>query len=309
LKYRHLGEDIGYTEAQRKKDALVALIRSVMAKEDTDSPVFVHLAALGLKPMNQADLTTASQAAKSAAETLASILQGARAAADGGRHTEAAKEFRRALELQKATMKDPVAFAPDPFIVQQLAFATYKAEEPNPLDALHAAWDEIQQLSPDQSTDPETLGIAGAIQKRLFERLKQRKYLDKAIELYGRGFDLKRDYYNGENYALCLDLRATALERNSPDDATYDRLTARRVRSRIHDILVAAFEDHTTAERRDYKWMLATMANVLYATGRETEAIDYENRFRRVEPGPSDRELRSFEEGKQYARAIAPTGR
>ena len=33
--------------------------------------------------------------------------------------------------------------------------------------------------------------------------------LKRAIHYYGKGFKIRRDYYNGENYALCLNLAAS----------------------------------------------------------------------------------------------------
>ena len=309
LQYRHLGEDIGFTEARKKRELLAALIKAVMANEDTDSPVFSHLAALGLKPMTDAARTEATRALESASETLASVIEAARAAARASQHAEAAKQFKRALELQTKGPADGVPGSPDPFVVQQLALSTYKSKEPTEIDALNAGWEWIARLSPAESTDPETLGIAGAIQKRLFQKLDKRENLDRAIDLYGRGFEMKRDYYNGENYALCLDLRARAQDASAPDDALYDRLTARKARARIYDILLAAFADRATPERADYKWMLATMANVLYALGKEAEAAEYETRFRGVEPAPANWEIQTFEDGKKYAQAIAASSR
>lgn len=309
LQYRHLGEDIGFNEAQSKKQALAALIKVVMAKQDTDSPVFVHLTALGLKPMDAADLKQATRAVESAADTLSAVLEAGRAAATASNHAEAANYFRRALELQTKGPDDATPGSPDPFVIQQLALATYKSEKPTKVEALLAGWEWILRVSPAESTDPETLGIAGAIQKRLFQQLKKRGYLDTAIELYGRGFEVKRDYYNGENYALCLDLRAKEQATTSPDDALYDRLTARKARGKIHEILVAAFADPTTVERPDYKWMLATMANVLYAVGNDAEAAGYEAQFRNLKPTPADWEFRTFDQGKTYAQDVAASSR
>ena len=303
LQYRHLGEDIGFTEAQTKRELLSKLIQTVMASEETDSPVFTHLAALGLKPMTDAALTQAVRAMEFTAETLAAALEKGRAAAANSKHAEAAQHFLRALEL--SVFPDGTPAPPDPFVIQQLALATYKAGAPDPVQALQAGWQWIERLSPGQSTDPETLGIAGAIQKRLYQRLDQAVHLDSAIDLYGRGFEMKRDYYNGENYALCLDLRARARQAASPDDALYDRMTARKVRARIVDILLAALADRATGERSDYKWMLATMANVLLALGRKDEAAMYEGRFRAIEPRPADWEIQTFEDGKKYAQGMA----
>lgn len=303
LQYRHLGEDIGAREARDKRAALAALITTVMATEDTDSPVFTHLAALGLKAMTDDDVRRATRAAESAAETLASVLDAGRAAARDSRHVDAARYFRRALELQATTPDGVPSPPPDPFIVQQLAFATYKSKAPDEVTALKAGWDVIVQLGPDDSTDPETLGIAGAMQKRLYAATHDAAPLDRAIELYGRGFQLKRDYYNGENYALCLDLRAERLSATSPEDALYDRLTARKARTQISELLTTAFADPTTKDRSDYKWMLASMANVLYALGKPDEAAAHEARFKAVSP-LADWERATFEQGKAYALAL-----
>src|SRR5262249_25523482 len=127
LQYRHLGEDIGFSEAQRKRGELANLIKQVMAKRDTDSPVFTHLAALGLKPMSEDELNRTTRAAESASEPLAPVLEAGRAAARASNHAEAAKQFRRAFELQTKAPPTGANVAPDPFIIQQLALATYKA--------------------------------------------------------------------------------------------------------------------------------------------------------------------------------------
>jgi hypothetical protein len=188
---------------------------------------------------------------------------------------------------------------PDPYVIQQLALHTYKAKDGPQLAALLAAWEIIEQLSPATSTDPETLGIAGAIQKRLHAATQMPAHLELAIELYGRGFEVKRDYYNGENYATCLDMRA-ALQSNAAD-ADYDRKTARKVRERIVTILDSAMDDPHTKEGSDYKWMLATMANTLRALGRNGDA--YEQEFRALRP--ADWEIDTFEQGRKYALGLS----
>jgi tetratricopeptide (TPR) repeat protein len=308
LQYRHLGEDIGFNEARTKSEELMKLIRAVLAQPAIDSPVFTHLAALGLRPMSDADLKRSANAAESAADTLAAAVNAGRSAAAASNHPEAAAHFQRALELQtKPPQGSANAPLPDPFIVQQLALATYKAELPDPVGALRKAWDIIKKLSPAESTDPETLGIAGAIQKRLWIKLQQPEYLDEAIHLYRRGFELKSDYYNGENYALCLDLRAGTPGEVSDEDSVYDRMTARKVRSRVQAILATAVADPASAERSDFKWMLATMANVLYALGQDHDGAQYERRFRGLAPPPAGWEIETFESGKDHARSLAAT--
>ena len=305
LQYRHLGEDIGVGEATRKRAELATMIRSVMGANDTDSPVFVHLASLGLQAMSEAALRRETRLAEAASDTLAASIEAGRKASRDSDHVSAAAHFRRAFDMQTAPSPDGVAGTPDPYVIQQLALATYKTGKPTVKDALELGWSWIERLSPEESTDPETLGIAGAIQKRLFQNLKEKEYLNRAVELYGRGFEVKRDYYTGENYALCLDLRAAENQTTSPEDARYDRETARRVRARIIDLLQAALADSATEERADYKWMLATMANVLYSLPKTDEAQAYEARFRSLPLAKW--EIETFEGGKKYAQQIAST--
>jgi hypothetical protein len=261
------------------------------------------LNALGLEAMTEAALRRESRRAEVSSDTPGSSIEAGRAAAARSDHAAAAAAFRRAFDLQTAPLPDGTPGTADPYVVQQLALATYKAKQPSEVEALELGWAWIARLSPAESTDPETLGIAGAIQKRLFQKLGTKEYLNRAVDLYGRGFEVKRDYYNGENYALCLDLRARENDVTSPADARYDRETARRVRARVHDILLTAFSDPTTVERPDYKWMLATMANVLYSQGKADEGSKYEERLRALPL--ADWEIETFEGGKTYAEEIA----
>ena len=90
-------------------------------------------------------------------------------------------------------------------------------------DALERAPDLVaERLDPEQTNDPETLGIWGAIHKGLFDATGARAHLDQALASYERGFHLKRDTYNGVNYAFLLDTRAERQE--AADEATADRV-------------------------------------------------------------------------------------
>ena len=66
--------------------------------------------------------------------------------------------------------------------------------------ALWNALKIINQLNPENSLDLETLGISGAIYKRLFLLDGNYDYLSKAKSLYERGYIIKRDYIKYSEY-------------------------------------------------------------------------------------------------------------
>ena len=60
-------------------------------------------------------------------------------------------------------------FPGEDYIVQQLAMAQYKSKLPNEEKALQRGLKTIEALNPDTSMDLETLGITGAIYKRMYQ--------------------------------------------------------------------------------------------------------------------------------------------
>ena len=80
----------------------------------------------------------------------------------------------------------------NPYIVQRLALVTYKSKYPTVHAALEEARELLLALEPATSNDTETLGLWGAVHKRLWEETEDkkegRKYLDEAIRGYERGF-------------------------------------------------------------------------------------------------------------------------
>ena len=90
------------------------------------------------------------------------------------------------------------------YVTQQLAFAIYKAKKHNATIALQKTLEVIMTLAPNTALDLETLGITGAIYKRLYKVNNNFDYLEEAIKMYQRGYTIRNDYYTGENYANCL---------------------------------------------------------------------------------------------------------
>lgn len=109
------------------------------------------------------------------------------------------KKRKRAInKFLKLSKKYPE----EPYFTQKLAYL-YRMKDYD----LKKAEKEILKLKPFTSLDTETTGIFGGIEKRLYKKSKSTVYLDNALKVYKRGYVLKNDYYNGENYINCLCLK------------------------------------------------------------------------------------------------------
>lgn len=287
--YKHLGDDVGASEAKDKSAALTELIREALNPPTRDSPVYEFLPNLREPEMSPEDYEKMLTVIEDKGDGLAQFIVDGREAMKAANFVAAIEAFTKARDIieRKPTGEDEEETAGQselPFVINQLALATYKSKQPSEREALNAGLRIIAALSPDVSQDTETLGIAGAMHKRIWLLDKSRDHLDRAIEFYGRGFNLQKDYYNGENYATCLDMRSDVQE--DKDDALYDRMAAKKARKDIVKSLEVAFAVDDRAERSDRLWMHATMANTLFALGHGKEAEEHETKFRKLAEAP-----------------------
>ena len=289
FQYRHLGEDIGAREAHRAARELRILIEAALASDKPDSPVYTFIPRLRRPMLTEEEFDELVDELEADQKRLADLIRQAETLARESDHAGAATAFHAANMLKPN----------DPFIVQQLALATYKSAQPDHISALIEGIKIISLLDPEQSNDPETRGITGAMYKRLWLATNQPGQLDMAIRHYRRGFEVRGDYYNGENLATCYDMRG-ALQ-SDPDEALFDRMSARKTRESIVANLERLLNDPTSAERSDMKWIHATMANCLFALGDSDAASDHEKRFRELDPAVW--EIATFEEGRTHALA------
>lgn len=122
----------------------------------------------------------------------------------------------------------------------------------------------LQVLSPldyKTSNDPETTGLAGAINKRLWQETQKIEFLEEAIIAYKRGFILKKDYYNGENLVLCNLMMSNLYDETSPS-RTYHLVEAEKVAKDVLINIAKIFDSSSPELRNDYRWLLATSANL-----------------------------------------------
>jgi nucleoside 2-deoxyribosyltransferase len=273
-RYKHLGEDIGASEARRAMQDLTAAIRAIQNAPQADSPVYTYLQNLAPPHLPEEAPAPGDMPVPAAMAAPPQAFQG-EGTGDGNANSvgmllDQAKKAREKGEwgvaafllsqLKEGMEKGTGNGALDPYILQQLALATYKSDNTEP--GLRKACDLLETLHPETSKDPETLGLWGAIHKRLWEVTGDRITLDKALRAYEIGFTVRNDYYTGVNFALMLNIRASATD---GDDAVADRVMAKRVRQRViascDDLLK---EELTTADRY---WALATQAEAYFGIG------------------------------------------
>ena len=288
--YRHLGEDIGVSEAKRFTTELTTAIQKIMATEPElrwDSPVYKFIdrltppsiakeirAAVAAVTSSPKETTTAATPAHS------ELMQRVDEAQKKGDWVKARmlleeiREMRRAGALETSA-DQKVENSEDPYILQRLALATYKSNYPTSEKALKGARDLLALLEPQTSNDTETLGLWGSVHKRLWDLTKESSYLDEAVRAYERGFYLRNDYYNGINYAYLLNERAARPIGFA--EAIADFVQARRARQEVISICNQWLTLNPPAARIPAGsklvviryWVLATLAEAHIGLGEE----------------------------------------
>lgn len=269
FQYTHLGEDIGADESARCRKELEELIQHIQKVEQIDSPLYEYLNDVHPPTLPPEEYKQIIGELADKEERIFAIVERAKHLfAYENDAKQAAIYWNRAHKIVPN----------EPYFIQQLALCTYKSKHPSEQTALTDALQVILQLDAEGNTnDPETLGITGAIYKNLWLVSKDPGYLDRALHYYGRGFNIRSDYYNGENYALCCNLKSRVVE--NPDDKVYYRIEARKTREQILEILLELIHSGDIEHRIDKNWIHATLANCYFALGMEESGKEYETKF------------------------------
>lgn len=284
--YTHMGEDIGATEAERCVKALKALIEAVSNSNEVDSPLFQYLKSVTPNKLSEEDYTAIIKELSEKEKHMFALVEHAKSEMTKSNFEAAAALWKKAHEKVEN----------EPYFIQQQALATYKSKKPSERTALQDALQIISLLKPDETNDPETLGITGAIYKNLWLLDKDAEYLNRSIKYYRKGFQINSDYYTGENYALCSDFKA--LEESDNDEKTYFIIEARKTREAIIDIISQIFKDDGFENRSDLKWLYATYSHCLLALGKQAEAEKYEQLF--YEKVDADWQKDTFNKSKEH---------
>ena len=251
--YEHLGKDIGVSEATRFKDELKKTVIDVLKTARKDSPVYTFLPDL-IPPKIYQQIENVIDTPK-IDPTLSELI-------DNAEDAKNKMEYWVAGQLYKVCLK----FEPQNiFLRQRLALVTYKLEKPTPQKALLDAEKIIKELKPEETTDGETIGLSGAVNKRLYEITKNEKRLDKALWFYSKGFYISQDHYNGINLAFLLTLKAT-LQRD-PQKAISFFLQSQAIREEIIKICLSLIKAGNFNERDDKQWIFQSLAQAYLGLG------------------------------------------
>jgi tetratricopeptide (TPR) repeat protein len=265
LRYEHLGKEISFVEVMRVRGLLKNKIASVMASgEEADSPVFISLPSMvrTLARAKSDDPIPAPNAPPVDSSSFANLLESFHAAKA---NVKKKMDWINVISLlRRIYLMQPE----DPYVIQQLALATYESEQPDVMSSLLEAKKILTRLSPTTSSDAETVSLWGAIHKRLWQVGQRREDLDRSIDAYQRGFCIKDDYHNGIHYAFLLNVRASITDGN---EALTDRVLARRARARVLTICDELLRTESFPEN-DRFWIEVARGEALFGIGRRDDA-------------------------------------
>lgn len=267
FQYKHLGEDIGADEAARCQAALADKIEQVTSKSLIDSPLYDYIQNIEPPALPGEEYKRIiGDLADREAHIFATIEQ--------AKHRMVESDFESAAKLWEKASK---AVPSEHYFIQQHALSVYKSKHPSEQTALTDALTIIEQLEPDGDTnDPETLGLTGAIYKRLWALNQDSECLKRSIHFYEKGFQIRDDYYTGENYALCLNMMARFTD--DAEEKIYYDIAAKKARQQIASKLLDLLPGDDEADISN-KWEYATIANCCFALGDSESGDRYEKVF------------------------------
>lgn len=277
LMYTHLGDDVGASEAEECKARLTKLIKSIEGQNVVDSPLFEFLDGIKAHQLSDLDYEQVISHLSKKENHIFGLSEKAKMLKSLSKFTDAAEFWAKASQI-----------APEEhYFIQQQALCTYKSEYPSKETSLTSALTIISKIyKEDETNDPETLGLVGAIYKRIYETNDDIETLKLAISAYNRGYVVSNSYYTGENYATCLDL----LSEKSTDESeiNYCKYEAKQTRKKIISFLDKQFL--VDDDEQDRKWMYATMANCYFHLGDNQHGDEFEAKFLTSTPDEWERE-------------------
>ncbi len=286
FQYTHLEEDVGASEAERCQKALISLIIEVTKNKATDSPLYEFIKGINPPKLPKDEYNSIIADLADREKHIFALVERAKELMEESNFSDAVKFWDKASEKVEN----------EPYFIQQKALCIYKSKLPSEKMALMDGLSVINELEPDGSTtDPETLGITGAIYKRLWLLDKDIEQLKRAINYYGKCFKIREDYYTGENYAQCLEFMSKE-EIPDAEEKIYFKIEARRTRQKIIIILEENILEESFDSRVDKKWIYATLSNCYLSLDNNEKAEDNKKLF--IQENPLEWEIQTFEDSR-----------
>lgn len=255
--YNHGKRKISPKEIETAKKRLAQIIQAIEKDNQTDSPLYKYVDGLSEPSLSES---------KNVVKRNGQLFERIREAVV----LRKKKEFTKAKDLFKKLSEEVPS---ERFFRQQWALCTYKDQKPTNKAALLDAEKILEPIT--GTIDPETNGLQGAVYKRLYFETSEMAYLDKAIESYSKSFNLYDDYYTGENYAYCLNVKASVS--SDEEEKTGLNAIAKLIRKKIYTTNCDIVEEEINTEYEI--WMLATLATCAKALGKREEYKRFEELF------------------------------
>ena len=249
--YEHLGKAIDYDEVIRFKKHIKEKVQALIDSPKTDSPIYTFFPNLNVPSFTEDELKEIQESITDE-QSVTDLLNKAEEEKNNRNYSEAINLLQQAAKITPA----------NDFILQRLALATYKSKSPDVISALSNAELILNELNPENTTDLETLGLSGAINKRYYEELGEVEFLEKALWYYEKGYHIGNDYYNGINAAYLFTLKASIDEDNFEAFANFGN--GQRIRRNVIKICDKIIKSKIWDERDDKQWVLLSLAEAYF---------------------------------------------
>lgn len=269
-KYTHLGDNIDYFEVLRFQKLLGDTIDTVINIQAPDSPVYTFLDNL-VPPREKINAQKEAGQSRSASTDESGYSENGKSPDDPslsfiikqGEDALEKKQFDAAKTLFETALhivhngKESHAASNNTYLIQRLALTTYQARVPDYVTALNDAIKLLEKIDLGRTNDPETVALAGSIEKHLFEEGQGDEHLNNAILFYQRGYYLLHNRHNGINLAYLLHLRTTTMLDPKEEDRVADRVWANRIRREVLELCEEDLKKITTMESHAGETMTA----------------------------------------------------
>ena len=266
LNYNLSGDDISVKEIEDARSHLEKMLESVLRVQATDSPLYTFFPKCTPPDIPEIDLKNSIEVIKLREDSISSLKIQAEELENNQAYSAASEKWKKLSEK----VKD------EDYYIQREAYCTYM-QDTNNFTYLSQALFLLNNLK--DQINPETLGLQGAICKRMYYLDGNIDTLNHAISFYKKGWNLKNDYYTGENYANCIDMKYCKVD--DKDEQSWCKIEAAEVRKNVIIIILSSLDD---GNKEGAMWKYASLSNCYLALGMKFESNKFEALFLKEKP-------------------------